>query len=852
MSEIRFTDEQLKIFDFVENTNKNICIEAYAGCSKTTVIVEASKRLPDDKSITFLAFNKHIKEELVTRLPKNVKCFTSHGLGLNALLRKYGKDIKFDEFKIDKIIQDKSKKWDLDIKFDGSQDKIEQYLNEIKKMVNLCRTTLTFKKEGMLFIIDRHGLKLNDNSDIKNIMKVMEVLMNDRKTYDYTDMIFLPAIDKNIFLIPQDVVVADECLPYNQYIATENDKIKIGVLYNMYSNGIELPLVETFNEDKKIFENKKIEKIWCNGKRDVYQVILNGKRKLRSTVNHRFLTLNGWKRLDELKIGDAILSNYKDQPYHDIPNKSQYDIFIGTSLGDSSFNMITPNIFRISNIHGEKQYEYIKWKSEILNSNLRYIKENGYSKKPAYTFSSKGFYFEKDSQTIEDRIKKLNPRSLAVLWMDDGSLNKLNGKLYLMAVSKEYVEILSNTLKNKFNIISNVRMSYSNTTNKPYFYLNFNSENISKLSKLIAPYIHPSMSYKICDIHKDLINLSNWDCHECITNGCIVVTKEFEYYSTENVYDMTVEDNHNFIVTANYRANNIKSKNSGLIAHNCQDLNAAQQKMIDKMLKRDKVTGKVLGRLISVGDPNQLIYSFLGVQTKSFDWFKNFPNTEILSLSYTFRCGKKIVEHAQKIVPNIKALPHAVDGCVREGNVLIEPEDGDFVLCRTTMPLVKLFFHFLTKGKKASIKGSDIGISILEMIGKFNDLKLLTEYWNRELISYQKAVVATGILNYNEHSGYTALEDKVLTLVFLCRISKDITDLKLKIQALFTEQTQGIVLSTVHKSKGLEADRVFIVRPDLLPMKVGKAWEYQQEKNLEYVAITRSRLELIYDYNWKD
>lgn len=658
MAEIKFTDEQLKIFDVVENTNKNICIEAYAGCSKTTVIVEASKRLPEDKSVTFLAFNKHIKEELTERLPKNVKCFTSHGLGLNALLRKYGKDIKFDEFKIDKIIQDKARKWDLDIRFEGNQDKIDQYLSEVKKMVNLCRTTLTFKKDGMLFIIDRHGLKLNDNSDVKNIMKVMEVLMNDRKTYDYTDMIFLPAIDKNIFLIPQDVVVADECLPYNQYIATENSKIKIGVLYNMYNNGIELPLVETFNEDKKIFENKKIEKIWCNGKRDVYQVILNGKRKLRSTVNHKFLTLNGWKRLDELKIGDIIFSNSNDKPFYAIPNNSQY------------------------------------------NKNIM---------------------------------------------------------------------------------------------------------------------------------------------------GCMIVTKEFEYYSTENVYDMTVEDNHNFIACIS-----TSSDKFGLIAHNCQDLNAAQQKMIDKMLKRDKVTGKVLGRLISVGDPNQLIYSFLGVQTKSFDWFKNYPNTEILSLSYTFRCGKKIVEHAQKIVPNIKALPSAIDGCVREGNVLTEPEDGDFVLCRTTMPLVKLFFHFLTKGKKASIKGSDIGISILEMIGKFNDIKSLTEYWNRELMSYQKSVIATGILNYNEHSGYAALEDKVLTLVFLCRISKDINDLKLKINALFTEQTQGIVLSTVHKSKGLEADRVFIVRPDLLPMKVGKAWEYQQEKNLEYVAITRAKKELIYDYNWKD
>jgi hypothetical protein len=35
-------------------------------------------------------------------------------------------------------------------------------------------------------------------------------------------------------------------------------------------------------------------------------------------------------------------------------------------------------------------------------------------------------------------------------------------------------------------------------------------------------------------------------------------------------------------------------------------------------------------------------------------------------------------------------------------------------------------------------------------------------------------------------------------------------------------------------------------------MQTVKPWQYAQEKNLEYVAITRSRLELIYDRNWSD
>ena len=109
-----------------------------------------------------------------------------------------------------------------------------------------------------------------------------------------------------------------------------------------------------------------------------------------------------------------------------------------------------------------------------------------------------------------------------------------------------------------------------------------------------------------------------------------------------------------------------------------------------------------------------------------------------------------------------------------------------------------------------------------------------------------------GILNPSDHSGYTALEDKVTTLLFLARLSDSILDLKHKIKSIFTDEIQGIILSTVHKIKGLEANRVFIIRPDLLPMNTVKPWQFIQEKNLVYVAYTRAKLDLIFDREWVD
>lgn len=290
-----------------------------------------------------------------------------------------------------------------------------------------------------------------------------------------------------------------------------------------------------------------------------------------------------------------------------------------------------------------------------------------------------------------------------------------------------------------------------------------------------------------------------------------------------------------------------------VVVDEAQDLNRAQQMMIQKMLKRDRVNKKkILGRLIAIGDPFQSIYSFAGADQNSFEWFRKQPKTKVLPLTYTFRCGKEIVRKANEIVPDIKALDSAHEGQVRRGDVISEPEDGDFVLCRVTAPLIKLHFEYIVTGRKAVIKGADIGLSLIEMTVDFKSTGRLMGHWQNELKNLRVELRRKGILDYKEHSGYMKLKDSVDTLAFLCKICDSIATLRAKIKEIFTEDLEGIVLSTVHKSKGLEANRVFIACPDKLPLTQNKKpWEMQQEKNLEYVAITRAKYELIYDYNWQ-
>ena len=67
-----------------------------------------------------------------------------------------------------------------------------------------------------------------------------------------------------------------------------------------------------------------------------------------------------------------------------------------------------------------------------------------------------------------------------------------------------------------------------------------------------------------------------------------------------------------------------------------------------------------------------------------------------------------------------------------------------------------------------------------------------------------------------------------------------------RIYEIFADDKAGIILSSVHKAKGLEADKVFIVEPQKMPAAwVKQDWEREQELNIQYVAYTRAITELV-------
>ncbi len=73
-----------------------------------------------------------------------------------------------------------------------------------------------------------------------------------------------------------------------------------------------------------------------------------------------------------------------------------------------------------------------------------------------------------------------------------------------------------------------------------------------------------------------------------------------------------------------------------------------------------------------------------------------------------------------------------------------------------------------------------------------------------------------------------------------------VLELLKKIRAYISSDDNPIKLSTIHRAKGLEEDRIFILNYNELPLNRldQKDWEKEQELNLKYVAVTRARKEL--------
>lgn len=289
-----------------------------------------------------------------------------------------------------------------------------------------------------------------------------------------------------------------------------------------------------------------------------------------------------------------------------------------------------------------------------------------------------------------------------------------------------------------------------------------------------------------------------------------------------------------------------------IMVDECQDMNKAERELVLKCFKMGT-------RMVSVGDENQLIYQFSGSDKDSLNTLKNLPNTKCLPLSISYRCADSIVEYAQRIVPSIEKNDDHRAGNVLEDVPLEDVKDGDMVLCRTNAPLVDLYNRYLKLGKKSYIVGKDIGSNMKTIIESMN----MTEVnWGNiekdglfirlydDLFETRNKIMAESNVSKEDAINSRQFQDKLDMINAIGAIANGINsvdELLGKIDVVFPKKVQkeGIKLSTIHKSKGLECENVYIACKSLMPSKNATTkWEKRQERNLMYVAYTRAKNKL--------
>lgn len=281
-----------------------------------------------------------------------------------------------------------------------------------------------------------------------------------------------------------------------------------------------------------------------------------------------------------------------------------------------------------------------------------------------------------------------------------------------------------------------------------------------------------------------------------------------------------------------------------------QDMSKLDRLFINKLVK------PITGRKVIVGDKRQAIYSFRGSDLNSFDAFVNEANSIKLPLTVSYRCAKAIVKEAKKVYPEIEPFEGNEDGIVRDKGTVEEIQESDIVVCRNTRPLISVFMDLVKQGKKAYVKGKDMEQGLLNMLSSLSPESrcedVFLNFKDKVKEDVTKELTIKGIARPDKHPKFGAAMEKMDILQLLFIKFEYVFQVEDFIREIFEDRDrEGVKLMTIHKSKGLEGDRVFFLREfegkELIPSPYAVTEDMMiAEENLKFVGITRAKKELVY------
>jgi superfamily I DNA/RNA helicase len=192
---MKFSCEQIDIFDFAENGIQNLIVQAVAGAGKTTTLVECANRIDDSKKILLLAHNRSTRDTLRERIGKkgNVKVYTLHGLAWRLFTEHFGFNPIIDDDKYRKYVNANINTIATESYNSLPGPSKMMYKANVFDLINKSRHNLKqSEKEISKLAKKKYGIRLvaDEAHMVANILKWG---MNNTEVVDYQDLLWFPS-----------------------------------------------------------------------------------------------------------------------------------------------------------------------------------------------------------------------------------------------------------------------------------------------------------------------------------------------------------------------------------------------------------------------------------------------------------------------------------------------------------------------------------------------------------------------------------------------------------------------------------------------------------------------------------
>ncbi len=357
------------------------------------------------------------------------------------------------------------------------------------------------------------------------------------------------------------------CFHYNTRVTlADGTQEKIGKIVNQ-KMAVE---VLSYDPETDRIVPRKIVNWFDNGPTDEFLQFTvaksgrNGRAQFAATANHLIRTPGGWREAGELLAGDRVMVT---EPHR--LSSQQMQVVLGSLMGDGN---LSPNLrgrsgvrFRLG--HGPKQADYLDWKVSLF-ANIECSRRTSATGATFADFTPlaelnelrQAVYFGDGKKHLsEEYLKALTPLALAVWYMDDGCFTvRSKGVQERTQGGSGRIEICLDamTVGTRDRIVNYLRdthkLDVKLTTRgaRGQQVMQFTTESSAAFQEIVAPWVHPSMEYKLLPRFRGLFHLEPEfiAASERPVPARILDIHVKPKTRSMHRFDIEVEGNHNYFV----------------------------------------------------------------------------------------------------------------------------------------------------------------------------------------------------------------------------------------------------------------------------------------------------------------